>query len=430
MTRKFLKSLFTLVVVLLVATFQGSAQEELHFSLENARQYALEYNKNMVNAELGTREAQVRLKEAIANGLPQINATIDYSNFFGSTASLGGFNIEFNPTSNLSVSLGQLVFSGSYIVGIQMAKLYQEVAEVSLEKTELDIIQQVSQAYYLALISERSKELVEANLENMRTMLEKTRTMVFAGVAEELDADQLAVQVSMLENALRSASRQQELAYNMLRLQMGLQAESEMVLTDKLEELAARLDLAAQLNQSFSLTDNVDFRLLELQTGLAEKQVNMQRAAYLPTLAGFYNYTEKLLKAEFDLQPNHVIGLNLDIPIFSSGVRKAKVDQARINHEVALNQQELVAEQLMIQEKQLRFNLNTAIEQFESEQVNLEVARRVNKNISNKYNQGLVSSLDLITANGNYLQAEGSYINAIMQLLEANLALDKLLNGF
>lgn len=433
MTRKFLKFLFTFVVVLLAATWQGNAQEALRFSLEDARQYALEYNKSMANAELGTREAQARLREAIANGLPQINATIDYSNFFGSTASLGsmpGFTIEFNPTSNLSVSLGQLVFSGSYIVGIQMAKLYQEVAEASLEKTELDIIQQVSQAYYLALISERSRELVESNLENMRSILEKTRTMVFAGVAEELDADQLAVQVSMLENALRSAFRQQELAFNMLRLQMGLKAESELTLTDNLEDMAASLDLSAQLDQSFSLSDNVDFRLLELQTGLAEKQINMQRAAYLPTLAGFYNYTEKLLKPEFDLQPKHVIGVNLEIPIFSSGVRKAKVDQARINHEIALNQEELVGEQLLIQEKQLRFNLNTAIEQFESEQVNLEVARRVNKNISNKYNQGLVSSLDLITANGNYLQAEGSYINAIMQLLEANLALNKLLNGF
>lgn len=433
MTRKFFKSFFTLVVVILAAGWQAYSQEAMRFSLEDARQYALEYNKNIANAELGTREAQARLKEAIANGLPQINATVDYSNFFGSTASLGsmpGFTIEFNPTSNLSVSVGQLVFSGSYIVGIQMAKLYREVAEASLEKTELDIIQQVSQAYYLALISERSKELVAANLENMRSILQKTRTMVYAGVVEELEADQLAVQVSMLENALRSAGRQQELAFNMLRLQMGLQAESELELTDHLEDLATNLDLSAQLNQAFSLRDNVDFRLLELQTGLAEKQVNMQKSAYLPTLAGFYNYTEKLLKAEFDLQPNHVIGVNLDIPIFSSGVRKARVDQARINHEVALNQQELVAEQLLIQEKQLRYNLNTAIEQYESEKANLELARRVNQNINNKYGQGLVSSLDLITANGNYLQAEGSYINAMMQLLEANLALNKLLNGF
>lgn len=433
MIRNFFTTLCFIVLAMLVFGGKVLAQEPLRFSLEGARQHALEHNKNMANAELSTREAQARLKETIANGLPQINAAVDYSNFFGSKASLGmmpGFEIEFNPTSNLSLSLGQLVFSGSYIVGIQMAKLYQEVAEASREKTELDIIQQVSQAYYLALISGRSKELVEANLENMRDILQKTRAMVYAGVAEELDYDQLAVQVAMLSNTLRSTERQQELAYNMLRLQMGLSAEVEIELTDKLESLARGTDLTAQMARTFSLRDNVDFRLLELQTGMAEKQVNMERAAYLPTLAGFYNYTEKLLKPEFDIQPKHVIGVNLEIPIFSSGLRKARVDQARINHEVALNQKELVAEQLLIQEKQLRFNLNTAIEQYESEQANLEVARRVNQNLNNKYEQGMVSSLDLITANGNYLQAEGSYINAVLQLLEASLALNKLLNGF
>ncbi len=431
--KSFLKKQLALIVAFLVLALPGFAQEPMQFSLEGARQHALEYNKNMVNAGLSTQEAQARLWEAIANGLPQINATLDYSNFFGSKASLGampGFEIEFNPTSNLSISLGQLIFSGNYIVGIQMAKLYQEVTQTSLEKTELDIIQQVSQAYFLVLISQQSKELVEGNLANMRDILEKTRTMVYAGVAEELDYDQLAVQVSMLSNTLRSAERQLELAFNMLRVQMGLTADTEIVLTDKLEDIALGSDLSLTLSKSFSLNNNPDFRLLKLQTDLAEKQVNMERAAYLPSLTGFYSYTEKLLKPEFDIQPKHVIGVNMNVPIFSSGVRRAKVSQARINLEMTQNQQELVAEQLLIQEKQLRFNLNNAIEQYESEVSNLEVARRVYQNMNIKYGQGMVSSLDLITANSNYLQAEGSYINSIFQLLEASLALNKLLNNF
>jgi len=430
MKKRFLKKYFAFVMAFLALSIPGIAQDPLHFSLEGARRHALEYNKTVVNAGLSTQEAQARLWEAIANGLPQISATMDYSNFFGSKASLPGFEIEFNPTSNLGVSVGQLIFSGNYIVGIQMAKLYQEVTQTSLEKTELDIIQQVSQAYYLVLISQQSKELVEGNLTNMRDILEKTRTMVYAGVAEELDYDQLAVQVSMLNNSLRSAERQLEMAYNMLRVQMGLSAETQIVLTDKLEDIALGSDFSAMLAKSFSLQNNPDFRLLELQTGLAEKQVNMERAAYLPNLTGFYSYTEKLLKPELDFNPKHVIGLNMNIPIFSSGVRRAKVNQARINLEMTQNQQELVADQLLIQERQLRYNLNNAIEQYESEVANLEVARRVNRNISNKYGQGMVSSLDLITANSNYLQAEGSYINAIFQLLEASLSLNKLLNTF
>lgn len=428
-----MKMLFVLTFAMVGTIFHSSAQSQAEFSLESAINHALEYNKTLVNASLAVNESRARLKETIAQGLPQVNATIDYNNFFGSTASLGAFpgmEIEFNPTSNLSISAGQLIFSGSYIVGIQMARLYTQITETSLEKTELDIKAQATQAYYLCLISRRSEEVMQANLNNIKDLLEKTKAMVSVGIAEELDYDQLQVQSGMLENALRAAERQVELSLNLLRLQMGLSAEADVVLTDELDDIIGRLSFNASAAQSFSLEKNLDYQLLQLQTGIAAKQVNMEKAAYLPTITGFYNFTEKLLKPEFDLQPNHVIGFNVNIPIFSSGARYARVSQARINHEIARNQNELVAEQLMIQEKQLRFNLNNALEQYQSQLANLEVARRVIKNINNKFEQGMVSSLDLTTANSNYLQAENSYISSLFQLMEAQTAMDKLLNTF
>ena len=410
-----------------------TAQEEgsMPLSLEDARKYALAHNKVLANAGLAVDEAGSRLRETIAQGLPQVSATVDYNNFFGSTASLGAFPgmmIEFNPTSNLSVSVGQLIFSGSYIVGIQTAKLFREVTETSLEKTELEIRAQVTQAYQLALVSQEYRKILGANLDNIRDLLGKTRALVDVGVAEEVDYDQLTVQVSMLDDAVRAADRQVELSLNMLRLQMGMDAAQEITLTDDLNRIISGSDYRSSLGTPFSLQDNPDFRMMSLQTGMAGKQVQLQRAAYLPTLTGFYNFTEKLLKPEFDITPNHVIGLNLSIPIFESGVRKHRVQQARINLEVAENQQELLSQQLKIQEKQLRFNLNTAIEQYESQLKNLEVARRVYRNFDNKFRQGMVSSLDMITANNNYLQAENSYVSALMQLLEAQVALETLLN--
>jgi outer membrane protein TolC len=274
----------------------------------------------------------------------------------------------------------------------------------------------------------RSKEIVTANLQNMKDVLEKTEAMVAAGIMEEVDYDQLRVQANMLENANRAADRQVELAINMLRLQMGLDASADIELTDRLDEIVTRTDFHGTLINPLNLSQNIDFKLMELQTSLAGKQVNLQKAAYLPTLTGFYNYTEKLLKPEFDMQPNHLIGMNMSIPIFSSGLRKSRVNQAKINLMVAENQKELLSEQLMIQEKQLRFNLNTALEQYESQKANVEVAQRVFESIRNKYEQGMISSLDLTTANNNYLQAENSYISAVMQLLDAHVAMDKLLN--
>ncbi len=433
MHKQFIVNCILLFSMLTGIASSANAQNAMTLSLNDARQHALEHNKNLRNAGLKIDEAGLMIRETIAQGLPQINATVDYNNFFGSTATLGamaGMTIEFNPTSNLAVSLTQLIFSGSYIVGIQSAKLYEEITRTSFEQTELEILAQVTQAYYLSLIASEARTIVDDNLDNLRDLLEKTRAMVDVGMAEEVDFDQLSVQLGMLNDALRAADRQLEMSLNMLRLQMGLTADVEIMLTDNLDGILEQADFATSMTKAFELQNNPNYRMLTLQTEIAEKQINMERAAYLPTLSGFYNYTEKLLKAEFDITPNHVIGLNLNIPIFSSGMRQARVRQARINYEVAENQQELVSEQLQLQERQLRFNLNNAIEQFESQKANLEVARRVFNNINDKYQQGMLSSLDLTTANNNYLQAENSYISAVLQLLEAQVEMDKLLRLF
>ncbi len=411
----------------------GSAytQEILNLSLEEALEYAVDHNRNLANAGLAVDEAGERLRETISQGLPQVSAAVDYNNFFGSTATLGampGMEIEFNPTSNLQLSVGQMIFSGSYIVGVRTARLFREVTETSRERTGLEIRAQVTQSYYLALVSEQSAQLVGANLENVKAIQKQTRAMVDAGVAEEVDYDQLTVQVNMLENALRAAGRQVELSHNMLRLQMGLDVDVPVLLTDDLDGIVGRSDFGGSLLAPFNISENIDYKLVELQTGIAGQQVDMARAEYLPTITGFYNFTEKLLKPEFDITPNHVIGFNISIPIFSSGVRQSRVRQARINLEIAENQKALLTEQLSIQERQLRYNLNNAIEQYESQKENVDVSRRVYQNISNKYQQGMASSLDLTTANNNYLQAENSYISALMQLLEAHVAMEKLLN--
>ena len=429
MLSKLIKKNLILFCVFTLIFTQSMAQTKMYLSLDSARHYALEYNKNLINAGYAVDEAEMKLRETIAQGLPQVDGTVDYSNFFKHSAELGpGFVINFPHTSNVNLSVGQLIFSGSYIIGIQTAKLFKTMTETSLEKSELEIRALVTQAYYLGLISMKSKEIVAANLQNMKDVVEKTGAMVAAGIMEEVDYDQLRVQANMLENANRAAARQVELAINMLRLQMGLDVSADIELTDKLDEIVDRSDFNGTLINTLNLDVNIDYRLMELQTSLAGKQVNLQKAAYLPTLTGFYNYTEKLLKPEFDMQPNHLIGMNMSIPIFSSGLRKSRVNQAKINLMVAENQKELLSDQLMIQEKQLRFNLNTALEQYESQKANVEVAQRVFESIRNKYEQGMISSLDLTTANNNYLQAENSYISAVMQLLDAHVAMDKLLN--
>ncbi|MFC2081147.1 TolC family protein [Bacteroidota bacterium] len=429
------KPLSILLIALLAGYISVHAQVDLSLSLREAREYALEYNKILRNAGLAVDAAQEGIRETLAMGLPQVDASLDYTNFLGAEIEfkfgegMPPSTIPFKPTSNLGLTVGQLIFSGSYIVGLQTARIYKDLMESSYEKTEMDIREQVAASYYTVLLSEQSHEIIMKNLDNINDVYEKTGAMYSVGMAEITDVDQMAVQVTYLENAAKSADRQIEFAYNLLRLQLGVDAETGITLTDSMEEILLQINFGSTLEDGFDLQENLDYQMMNTQELLSKKQVNMEKMSYLPIVSGFYNHTEKILKPDFDMTPPNMIGLQMNLPIFSSGARKSKLDKAKINYETILNNKELLTSQLLIQEKQLRYNLRSGMEQYESQKKNVEVSRRVYDNINLKYQQGLVSSLDLTTANNNYLQAETSYINALMQLLNAQLELDKLLNN-
>ena len=418
--------------VLCLASF---GQEKLVLGLEDAVNYAIEYNKQVENADLAVLEAQKKINENIFSGLPQVSATVDYSNFMGAKMELNFAEgappqvIPFNPTSNFKLTVGQLLFSGSYIVGLQAAKLYKELSVTNLQKTEQDIKEQVTKSYLLVLVSERSIEIINQNLENTREIYEKTKVMAVVGVAEKLDVDQFEVQLNSLENAQKSAERQSEMAYNVLRLQLGVGVNTAIELTDSLSALVTQCQTDEISNDPFQLNNNLDYQLMLTQVELAKKQKDLMIMNYLPTVTGFYSYTYKILKPELDFSPKNVIGLNVDIPILSSGMRNAQFSQARIQYETAQNNKDLVSDQLLVQEKQYRYNLKNAFEQYENRMNNVDVAYRVYQNYQLKFEQGIASSLDVATSNSNYLQAESDYVSAIMNLYDSYLALQKLLNS-
>lgn len=318
-----------------------------------------------------------------------------------------------------------MLFSGSYIIGVQTAKLANKLSEKNREKTELEIISQVVEGYQLVLISRESLNILNDNMKNLQEMYRKTEPMVRVGMMEKVELDQLSVQVNSLSNAVRSAERQLVMAENLLRIQLGVTADTELELTQNLSELI-EMELKEGPVSDFSVEQNVDYQLVEMQEALTEKQVDMQKAAYLPTLSGFYNYTYKLLQPAFDTAPPHIVGLQLNIPIFSSGERRSRVRQAKIELESVRNNKELIEEQLEIQFRQLQFNMKNAIENYETQARNVQVSREVYLNLQRKYEQGMISSLELSTADSNYLQAESEYLSSMLEVLQSQNALNTL----
>ena len=429
--KKVLKLLIAGLLYMIMLPVQ--AQDTLVLSLDSAVSYALQHNKTLVNSKYAIDKTQQQYKETVAKGLPQVDASMDYNNFLGATASLE-INphappavIEFNPTSSLKAGVNQLLFSGNYWVGLKLAKLAKKMSEEKYQKDELDVKEQTIQSYFTILASKQILQTLRENKKNAEIIYNQTENMAKAGLIEQTDAEKLSVMVTSVDNAVKSAERNLELAYNLVRFNLGLPGNQPLKLSDNLAKVEARLNI--DLSSPFKIQNNVDYRLLSIQGEMAKKNIDMAKSNYLPTLVGFYSYTKKLIKPKFDMSPEHILGVKLSVPIFSSGDRKAKLNQAKIDLNINENTKALLTDRLTLQEKQLRYNYNNLVEQYLSQKENVKIAKNVLDQMNLKFQQGLVSSLDLTSANNDYLKAEIDFVTTKMKQLQAQLALRKLNNN-
>jgi len=327
------------------------------------------------------------------------------------------------------MQVGQLVFNGQYIVGIQTAKLARSISQQSLENSEANTKEAVVNAYYLVLISEQSLQIVEKNLSNLNDILGQTRKMYETGMAEAIDVDQFKINVNQLQNSRRAMERNLEMNYNMLRLTLGLPADTEITLTDNLDDLFGESETAELLMKNFNKASNITYQIMNTQAGISEKMWGMEKWNYGPTLSAFYNYNFKLKTTGFDMTPEHLAGFALNVPIFSSGLRSSKTTQARIDYEIAERNAEILGDQLELQNSQLKYNLQSSLENYLTQKENVEVAERVLESYKQKYQQGMASSLDVTQANSNYLEAESSFLSAMFEVMNAKIQLEKLMNN-
>ncbi len=439
-----------LTVLLLFLSAIGIIQAQkidgdLKLSLKEAQEYAIQNNKMMISSRMEVEASKAAVWETISNALPQVTASGSFTDnlklmttllpgeFFGQPAGTKipvTFGSQYNSGASVQASL--LLFNAPLYIGIETTKLANKLSEKNLAKTEQDTKESVSAAYYLILVSERSLEILNGNIANLNETLKSTRSMYSAGMAESTDVDQMVSNVIMVENSRSSLQRSIELNYNLLRFQLGVAADTRIILSETLDGLTSEINIDALLSQQFDHRQNLNYILTEGQETMSSLALKSQKASVLPTLAGFYSYGINGMGDKISSQQwfrNSMTGLQLSIPIFASGQKYSQIKKARINFEKAKTTKEMVTEQLLLQEKQLRYNLVNANLNYRSQKDNVDVSKRVYTSTENKYKQGMASSLDLTQANSLFLQAENNYVSSLMNLLQTKLALDKLLNN-
>ncbi len=443
-----------MTALLMLTVFTANAQtiaiepKKTSFTLAEAQAFALEHNLNVENARLDYESARQLIRENTALGLPQVNADIGYTNNLQLMTTLipaefmGGepgtyIPVKFGTQHNGSAGIiaNQMLFNGPWIAALQAAGTYKDLMNRTLQKSEADIKESVAQSYYAILLAEAGRDAFSRNLETMKARLDETKAMYEAGFVEETDVDQLQIAVFNIENEYIAARQMVDVSYRFLIYHMGYGLDSNIVITESLPEIISGLtrDL---IEQEFNVNNHYDYRIVDTQEKLAAINVKRYKAEYLPALSAYLSHQQMAMRNDFDFftgqgdwYPAAMLGFNLSIPVFSSGMRKARIGQAKIDLEKTQNTKRNLVNALELQVQQARIDFRTAYQKYLNEKNNIELAQKIFDRTSIKYKSGLASSLELTIATEQLTGAQTGIIQAMVQLLNTKLALDKALGN-
>lgn len=404
--------------------------EPLKLTLDAAKTYALEHNRTVQAADLNVKKAEIAKWESLSNMLLNVSADLSYTNMLGYSMNFAGQSINMPPYGQLGIT-ASVAINGQMVMGYQMSKLAVEMQKLSQTNDELSVKQNVTTSFLTVLIAEESFKILEECRNNLKKTSDNIEQLVKVGMAQQTDADQIRVQLMTMDNQIRSTKRNIELAYNALRIMLGCPVNQEIDIEQDLDYFFENEDAAKTLDNQFSAERNVNVQLLDKNIELSEKTVNLKRWAYGPTLSVAYQFSKKTyFNADkgFDMTPPNVLNIGLNIPIFSSGNRRAAVQKAKIDVDIAQTQREQTVDQLLVQDSQLRFNLSNAIDNYQANKETVALNKKIFKNYLQKFEQGMVSSTDLISVNNNLLQAESAYIQSLYDVMSAQTSLLQLYN--
>jgi len=450
----------------------------LIISLSQAQEYALKNSYAIKNSLLDLEIAKKKIGEPTALGLPQVSANIKYQHMFDipttlmpdfiSPLMLGTFlqqpqifsagtldkayisktldSISKNPSvfpaqfgqsesGSFGFTISQLIFSGEYIVGLQASKIFKEFSEQAVTKSEKDTKESVSKSYYLALVARENKNILDSTFNNMDKIALEMEAMNKQGFIDATDVDQIKLTLSTLRDTRNFVSRQAELAERLLKFQLGVDLSRPIVLTDTLKNIINSTNVASLTMPNYELNNNIDYKLMQTQEGLAVLNLKREQSKFLPSVAGFFSYSKNAASNNFSFfessqkwYPTSIAGLQIDIPIFSSGMRHFRVQQARLSLDKVQVAKQQVKEGLLLDFQQSDITFKSAQEKYLTQKSNLELAKKIYDRTFVKYKQGVSSSLELTQAQNQYLNMQSSYFTAVVEMLNAKAKLDKIIN--
>ena len=434
------------LVALLLLSVSVSAQHR--FSLEEAQAHGLEHNTEVKNARLDVQLAKKQVMETVAIGLPHISAEAQWQNFLEIPTTVMPANMlnpaapadsmlemQFGTEQNASATLtaSQLLFDGTYIVGLKASRVFKKFSEKAMHLTERQIQDSIAVAYFNVLLTESNKEFFATLVDVHEHILEEIQARYEMGFVEDIDVDRMALVLSNMQTQSDNINRIAAVSQLYLKLILGIPLSEELELTDSLSGILSQ-SKAFSLEQP-NIQNRLEYQLAETQVKLSKLDLRRYQSAWLPSIAAFGTYSENAMRNEFSFTedgnwyPTKMVGVKATLNIFDGFSGTAKIQQARIKLEKAKNSQYNVEQSLLLDYEASRGSYLTAISTEAQTETNLVLAEKIYEKTLAKYKEGLVSSSELAQAGADFMQAHTEYASSIKELLLAEIKYQRTLGN-
>jgi outer membrane protein TolC len=424
-----------------------SVRAQTGYTLQEAVDYAIKHNINIKSSQLDAVSAESRIGEIRAAGLPQVAANFNLSdnviiqrvflpaNFADPKALPDAppvavqFGVKYSGSA--SATINQLIFSGSYFIGLRAAATYRELAQKNVTQSKVTVAEAVTKAYYSAQVSEERAKVLDLNISRVDSLRRETKAMNESGFVELLDVNRLEVQINNLVTERQKVQNLIELSYTLLKYQMGMSLDEPISLTDKVDELNIETLRSDFSDNKVTYNSRIEYSLLETQLKLAGLDLKNVRSGYLPTLSASYGYGHNngrnTLPDLFGTRwfNNSVLAINLNIPIFDGFTKKYQVQQKKVALDKVKLDQSLLEQSIDLESRQAAINIKNAFATLETQTRNVDLAKEIVRVSKIKYKEGVGSNIEVINAESAFKEAQTNYFSALYDLLIAKVDLSK-----
>ena len=436
----------TLILLLLVAFNVTNAQQttpqRYNFSLNEAIEHALQYNYTAINAGRDIEISKQKKWETTANGLPQINGTVDYQNAFKLQSNIIDFNgtpalLTFGAFNSMDsrLSLSQLIFDGSYIVALQASKAYLEFFQNAKKKTDSEIRAMVTNSYGNVLLAEESIKVLERNQAVLEKNYSDVNQIYKNGLGEEESVEQISITLASVKSNLKNVIRLREISLNMLKINLGIEINDELKLSENLDSLSKNNLQSVLESNEFNVTNSIDYQISSSLVIQKKLLLKLEKSKALPSLGANVNFGYNTFGNTFSMFESNQkwfnysnVGVRLNVPIFSSLGRNAKTQQAKIGYQQAQTKLTETEQMLKLQFQKAKSDFDFSIEEYETAKSNLNLAERIEKKQQIKFKEGLSTSFEFSEAQRQLYANQQSYLQSMVDVINKRAALEKITN--